>query len=321
MKIMAVLFTLLGAVSSFGDAAFIDFDLKLVFPQELGGLAFEHVEKYNNEAFGYTVFYESDDGLKAEATVYDLGQGTIPDGHEGKAVNLVFESVESLLEKRIEGEAIANVRKRGSTVVPKKGDIRFANTVFQYSEPPDDPTKRIQSVYVTGTHGNLLKLDFRFDMVEGKRATAVSQKMLLQLINMVQAEPAEQELLMAACDALIHDPAGYGGRTAAQRVLAKTQTLGGLNVHTRFFSWPDGYRKPKTADLLVAAYFAGMLKVVVPQQLEEGGEYEAFVALLQAYEAMRAKDQIEALPELDEWAKNPDKKALFEKFLEEGPYK
>ena len=76
-----------------------------------------------------------------------------------------------------------------------------------------------------------------------------------------------------------------GGLTAAQHLLAKTKTMGNLNVYTHLFVWPTGYySKPKNADLLIAGYFAGMLQVVVPKKLEE-------------------------------WAKHPDRRALFDQLL------
>jgi hypothetical protein len=317
MKVLAVLFGLIGAVSSFGTAAYVDYDLGLIFPQELGGLKYDRIEKYDNEAFGYSIFYALD-AFQAEVTVYNLGRGPIPDGYKGEAVDLVFQSVEGIQKKREEGGLIAKFRKRGNTIIPTKGDFRFSNTVFQYSENPEKPVPMVQSVYVTGTHENLLKLDLKFGVIASKEARTRSQQMLIQLIKLCKAEPDDDTLLMAACEALILDPGGVGGRMAAQRVLAKTQTLGDLNVYTFLFVWPDGYRKPKNADLLVAAYFAGMLQVVVPQKLTAGGEYEAFVAMLKAYEAMRAADEIEAIEKFDEWLKVPDKKALHEELYKEA---
>lgn len=320
MKWMGVLLSLLGLQTAMAGSAFVDFDLGLVFPQELGGMVYDHSEKYSNESFGYSLVYKKGNSFEAAVAVYNLGRTAIPDGHEGDGIDLVFQSVENDLKRKQEGGAISSLRKRGTAAVPKKGDVRFANLVFQYQQPRvvegvSNRVQRIQSTYVTGTHANFLRIDFTFDVAESAAARTMSQHLLLKLIETIQATPGEEAQLMAACDALLVDPAGYGGRSAAQRVVAKAQTMGDLNVYTHLFVWPDGYRKPKTADLLIAAYFAGMLQVVVPQKLDAGGEYEAFAAMLKAYEAMRSRDQIEAIAEFDEWVANPDKKALFEKLL------
>lgn len=321
MKRIAAL--LLIAQAAWAGPAFVDFDLGLVFPAELGGLAYDRTEKYSNEDFGYSVFYRRGETFEASATIYTLGRTAIPDGHAGDGINLVVQSVEGLLKRDQEQGAKSALRKRGTAVSPAKGRIQFASTVFQYEEPRlvdgvSNAVQRIHAVYVTGQRSRFIKLDFAFDLVENAAAGGMSQKMVEELIGMLSKTPDEEALLMAACDALILDPCGHGGRTAAQRVLAKTQTMDNLNVYPFLFAWPDGYSKPKTADLLVAAYFAGMLQVVVPQKLDVGGEYEGFLALLKAYEAMRAKDEIEALPQLDEWLKVGDKKALLEQLRAEA---
>ncbi len=269
---------------------------------------------------GYSLFYQQGENFSAEVTVYNLGRGASPDGRSGAGIDLVIESVAGGLKQLQGQEKIYSVRKKAITEIPKKGNIRFSNVVFQYIQPRlvegrTNRISRVKSVYVTGSHENFIKLDFTFDKLEGKKAVAQSQQMLIQLIGLLKAQPTEDELLMAACDALVFDPAGYGGRTAAQRILMKTQELDNLNVYTHLFVWPTGYSKPPTADLLVAAYFAGMLKVVVPQQLDEGGEYEGFLYLLKAYEAMREHQQIESIAQLDEWVQTTDKKALFNHLL------
>lgn len=314
-----VLFWTVGLTNVFADTAFIDFDLGLVFPQKLGGMMCDRVEKYDNGALGYTVFYGQGD-FSAEISVYNLGREAIADGHARDNVSVVFQSVEGLQKRDQEQGEISNVRKRGSVVVPQKGDIQFANTVYQYLVPrvADGLTNsipRIQSVYVTGALNNFFKVQFHFDVDKNKQARAMADGMVGKLVSMMKAKPSAEELLLAACDATLYNPADYGGRTAAQYVFSKAQAMGNLNVYTHLFVWPDGYRKPKTADLLIAAYFAGMLKVVVPQQLEAGGEHEAFAAMLQAYSAMRERDDIESIPQLDEWVEAPDKRVLFDELL------
>jgi hypothetical protein len=320
MKWMLVLLGLMGIQGALADAAFVDFDLGLIYPQELGGMACLQVEKYENEALGYSIFFERGEPFSTEVSVYTLERKVIADGHSPSDVAVVFESVKSALDRELDDELITNFRKKGSAVVPKKGAIQFANTVYQYSEPREvegvsSAVPRILSVYALAAHNNFFKIQFRFDVAEAKQARAMSEKLIMQLIQTIQAGHSDDELLLAGCEALIHNPADYAGRIAGQQVWGRAQTMGELNVYTHLFVWPDGYRKPKNADLLTAAYFAGMLQVVIPQNLAAGGEREGFIAMLKAYENMRSREDIDSIPQLDEWAKTPDKKALFEELL------
>jgi len=311
------LFLLAGlTVSVDAKSAFIDFEQGWVFPQELGGLAYSSTEKYDNSDLGYTVFYELGDSLEAIVSVYNLGHESIPTGYQGEGVDLVFESVKGLLDLQQKQTKISGLKIRGTTIVPKNGAIRFMSTVYQYMEPALTGVQKIRSVYVVGTHNNFLKLEFTFDLLDGKKARQIADQMIFQLTEMIQAgQLSEQELLLACCEAFLYDPGGYGGRTAAQFLMGKAQAMEYLNVYTHLFVWPDGYRKPQNSDLLIAAYFAGMLQVVVPQQLEEGGEFEGFIAMLEAYQVLRSKEQIDAIADFDEWGPLPDKKALFNQLL------
>jgi hypothetical protein len=310
----------LAGLQAMADTAMVDLGLGLVFPQELGGMTCRKVEKYNNEDLGYSLFYTREGGFDAEVSVFTFGRESIPDSYQAADLDVVFKGVESWKERQAEGGVISNVRKRGGTEVPRSGEIRFANVVFQYSEAREEDGRtnsvpRILSVYATAAHNRFFKIQFNFDVAGNRDARAMSERLIEQMVKTIQAGQTEDELLLAACDALLNDPSGYGGRSAAQHIWARAQTMGDLNIYTHLFVWPDGYRKPKNADLLIAAYIAGMLKVVVPQKLDAGGEKEAFIAMLQAYGNMRARDDIEAIPEFDEWAKHPDKRALFDELL------
>jgi hypothetical protein len=299
----------------------VDFDLGLVFPDKLGGLSFDRVEKYNNADLGYSVFYKKSDTFGMDLSVYNLGSASIPDGIQQEQVDRIVRNAETRLKWRQKSGEISNLQKRGTTVVPKKGEIKFSNTVFQYKEfrlleGTTHTVQKIHSVYVTGARGNFIKMEFAFDLIENKVARSVSKRMVQQVIEILKTRLDEEGLLMAACDAAVHDPAGHGGRTAAQHLMAKAKTMENLNIYPHLFVWPtDYYSKPKNADLLVAAYFAGMIKVVVPQNLDEGGEREGFASMLAAYQALRAKEQIKSIPQFDEWSKVPDKNALFERLL------
>lgn len=317
---------LLCGASSFAGA-FVDSELDIIFPKELGGMEFDQAVKYDAESFGYSISYKHGEFFTASVTICDLGLESIPDGYKGEGVNLVFKGVESERKLRVQNFEISKPRKRGAVVVPQKGATRFSNLVFQHMEPRvvADATRsvpRIQSVYVTAIHDRLVKLDFAFDVADGTQARAMSEQMVSQLITMLQSRPSEQELLLAACDALLLDPSGYGGRTAGKIVLAKAETMGDLVVYPKLFAWPTSYyNRPRKSELLTASYFAGMLQVVVPQQLTSGGEFEGFIAMLSAYDVMRAKGEIVSINRLDEWGAVADKKVLFDQLMVEFSYR
>ena len=303
------------SLSAGADSAFVDLEHSWFFPQKLAGVSFDTIEKYDNTDLGCNIYYGDGDTFQAVVSVYTLGRTSIPDGFKGEAIEMALESEASLLQLRQKQEQISGLKKRGTTVVPKQGDIQFVSVVYQYADIDTNTGQKIQASYVTGIRNTFVKLQFTFNLLDGSRAQPVANEMIAQLIAMFKTEPDEQEVLMACCSAFLNDPAGYGGRTAARYLMGKAQAMENLNVYTHLFVWPDGYSKPKNADLLIAAYFAGMLPVVVPQQLDEGGEFEAFTAMLGAYQTLRAKEEINAISELDDWVKHTDKRALFDQLL------
>ena len=298
-------------------SAFIDFERGWVFPKELGGLKYRVVEKYEEASLGYSVFYrEKRTSFLAEVIVCDLGLGSIPDGWVGEAVATVLKDVETELEWQRKNGKIKNLKKRGSAVVPKEGAVRFSSSVFQYVEKGGAMAPVFRATYVTAIQNHFVKLKFTFSQADAGAAKAMAGKMVAQLAEMLANPPDAQELLLASCSVFLDDPAGYGGRLAARYLMAKAQAMDDLNVYTHLFAWPTGYwSKPKNADLLIVAYFAGMLQVVVPQQLDCGGEFEAFSAMLDTYELLRTKEQIDDIPKIGEWAKHSDRRALYDELL------
>lgn len=324
MKWIGLFLAVIGVQSAMGEAAFVDIELKRVYPRPLAGLAFDVAEKYN-EAFGYSLFYSRGADFKLELSVYDLERGAIETGHDVDGIALVLDYLESELNKQLQNEAITDLRKRGVSVVPAKGETQFSNVIFQYSTEQEidgqlKPVSRVRSIYVTGAHNNFFVAKLDWNAAEGKTAKGVVEKLVEQLAEIIDNTPDDKEMLLAACEAAIRDPASYAGQVSAQYVVQVAQAQGNLQVYEGLFAWPDGYRKPKNADLLVAAYFAGMLQVVVPEDLGSGGGAEAFDAMLRAYETMRANNQIQSITQLDEWLKVSDTAERYKKALIDCEY-
>jgi len=317
MKRMGGLLALGFALTAGADPGFIDFERNWIFPGKLGGMKYDTVEKYEDTSLGYSVFYrERRTSFQAEISVCTLGYDPIPDGYEGEAIDAVLKGVGSELEWRQKNKKINRLKKRGTSVVPKDGDLRFASVVYEYAESGRTAKPMIFSTYVTGIQNRFIQIRFTFSPEEGAAAKAIEEEMLSQIAKMVSTPPAEKELLLASCSIFLDDPSSYGGRLAARHLTAKAQAMDNLNVYTHLFAWPTGYySKPKNSELLIVGYFAGMLQVVVSQNLEEGGEYEAFLAMLKTYETLRKKEQIKSIEKFDEWLAAPDKKALYEKLL------
>ncbi len=306
------------AFAGVDGSAFIDFERGWVFPQELGWLKYDASEKYEESSLGYSVFYrENKSSFRAEVSVYDLGLGSIPDGWGGEAVAGVLKNVKTELEWKSKNGKIKKLRKRGGVVVPRKGVVRFASSIFQYTEE-GGATPVFRATYVTALQNHFVQLRLTFDLADAGKAEKVADRMVGQLAKLLTNPPDAQALLLASCSVLLNDPSCHSGRLAAKYLMAKAQTMDNLSVYTHLFVWPtDYYSKPKNADLLIAAYFAGMLQVVVPQQLDCGGEFEAFSAMLDAYEILRAKEQIGDIPKIGEWAKHSDRRALYDELLVE----
>ena len=304
------------ASSAEADSALVDFERKWIFPQDLGGLKYVISEKYEEEDFGYRVVYRSGESLEAEVTIYDLGREAIPNGCKGEGIDVVLQTVEDALKLRLNHGEIESLKKRHTGMVSKEGVLKFATVVSRYKDA-DPPNKdKMQATYVTGIRGQFVRLQFTFDRAKRGKAQIMANEMMAQLSGMVMAQPSDEELLLASCSVFLADPASYGGLTAARYLMDKANTMGNLNVYTHLFVWPTGYwSKPKNANLLIAAYFAGMLQVVVPQKLDEGGEFEAFSAMLDAYGILRAKEQVDDIPKIGEWAENPDRRALYDQLL------
>ncbi len=300
------------------DPAHVDFDRKWIFPQELGGLKYETSEKYEEDDFGYRIIYRAGEAFEAEINIYDLGQEAIPNGCKGEGIDMVLQSVEEDLQLRLKHGEIENLKKLRKGVIPRKGTFKFATVVSSYKEAEAEPAgaRKLQATYVTGIRNQFIRLRFTYDYATKLNAQKATNRMIAQLIKMATARPGDEEILLASCSVFLNDPASYGGLTSAQYLMAKAQAMGNLNVYTHLFVWPTGYySKPKNAELLIAAYFAGMLQVVVPQKLDEGGEFEAFSAMLDVYGILLAKEQIGEIPKIGEWAANPDKRALYDQLL------
>ncbi|MEN7972353.1 MAG: hypothetical protein ABFR47_00810 [Verrucomicrobiota bacterium] len=307
------------ALADGAGTALVDFERGWFFPQNLGGLKYVSADKFEEKDFGYRIIYRDGEAFEAEINVYDLGQESIPNGWKGEGIDLVLRTVEDDLQLRQKHGELEDLKKLRTTVTPKTGTIQFATVVSCYKDMVGEaPEKKIQATYVTGIRNQFIRLRFTFDQDKSKKANVAVKKILAQLTEMATARPEEDETLLASCSVFLNDPASYGGLTAAQYLMAKAKTMGNLNVYNHLFVWPTGYySKPKNADLLIAGYFAGMLQVVVPQKLDEGGEFEAFSAMVDTYKVLRSKEQIAEISKLDEWAKHPvaDRRALYDKLL------
>lgn len=316
MKPLGWLLIWIGMGSAQAGEAVIDFDRNWIFPQSLGGLDYVISEKYEVKDLGYRILYRSGEPFEAEVTLLDLGYESIPTGCKGAGVDVILQRTNETLALRTDRGEIEGVKKMTSRVVAKKGLLQFASVVFAYTALEEPEKKKLQATYVTGFKNTLIVLRFTFDREHASKATPMAHQMMLQLTQLATAEPSADRLLMASCSVFLNDPYSYGGLSSAQYLMAKATETGDLNVYPELFAWPTGYwGKPKNADLLVAAYFAGMLQVIVPQHLDEGGEVEGFSAMLDTYQTLRAKEQIKVIAQFDKWVQSSDRKALFEQIL------
>ncbi len=304
------------AFSTGADPALVDFERNWIFPQELGGLKYEVSEKYETADLGYRILYRKGESFEAEVAIYDLGREAIPNGGKGEGIDRVLQSVEDDLQLRLKYRELDALKKLKTRIVSKEKILRFATAKSTYTETAPPNTKKVQAIYVTGIQNQFVRLRFTFDWRKRGSALEMANQMMAQLTKTTTAQPKEEELLMASCSTFLNDPYSYGGLSSAKYLMDKAKEMDNLGVYTHLFVWPMEYwDKPENADLLVAAYFAGMLQVVVPQKRDEGGDFEAFEAMLNTYETLRSKDQVGDIAKIEEWAKHPDRRALYEKLL------
>ena len=304
------------ALAAAADPAFIDFEQSWILPQDFGGLKYEISEKYEEEAFGYRVLYRDGESFEAEVTIYDLEYDSITNGCTGERIDGVLRGMEEALELRKKRGEITDLKKLRTAVTPKGENLQFATVIFVYKDLEAEGAKKLQTIYLTGIQNQFLRLQFTFDQAKKAKALERVNKMISGLSKMATAQPSQEEILLGACSVFLNDPYSYGGLSSAKYLMGKTKEVGDLSVYTHLFVWPTGYwSKPKNADLLIAAYFAGMLQVVIPQKLDEGGDFEAFSAMLDTYKVLRSKEQIDDIPKIGEWAENPDRRALYDQLL------
>jgi len=306
--------------SADSKAAFFHAEYQWIYPQKLGGMDYIKLEKYREKEFGYKVFYKKDDTFYANITVYNMGHDTIPDGCTNAVVLERFRGVKLELDRRVKQGQIKDLKEVGPIFVPKTGKRKFALTSFYYKMNEENIEKQkryFRLIYLMGTKNNFFKVDFFFDYPRRKEAKEASQQLVRQLLHMMDSKPDDSQILQASYEALLYDPAGYGGKKAANYFFNKANPMLGLNIYTFIFVWDKSGSPPKNSPLIMAGYFAGMLKTILPKKLEEGGEVEAFTTMLKVYEVMRKKNDIVAIPELDRWVAAPDKKAVLIKLLAE----
>jgi len=301
-------------------AAFFDDEYQWIYPQKLGGMDFIKLEKYREKAFGYKVFYKKDDTFYANISVYDMGYNKIPSGWTNEVVLKCVDSVRVELNRRVKQEQIKDLKEVGPVFVPKNGKRKFALTSFYYKMNEEEIEKQkryFRLIYLVGIKNKFFKVDFFFDYLRRKEAKKASEQMVSQLLHMMDFKPNDMQILQASYEALMYDPAGYGGKKAANYFFNKANPMLGLNIYTFLFVWEKSGSAPANAPLIMAGYFAGMLKEILPKKLEEGGELAAFTTMLKVYKIMREKNEITAIPQLDRWVAASDKKALLIKLLAE----
>ena len=313
--------SVLGAWGARGGAAFVDPEAKWIFPNRIDAFSFVGAEKYREAISGYSLFYSNAVPASLEISVCTLDVAEIPDGWEGKAIDRAFQIEEATLALQERRNAIFSLKKPNASILPPKASVRFAVKRYAYSEfregDGDKPTPVIRLLCVTGRSGRFVRLVFSYAEKDEANLRAVLKATIARMAEIVSGPADDDSLVLAACEVQLRDPMSSGGKMAARIVLERAEKESDrLGFYPDLFAWPkDRWRKPDNADLLVIAYTAGVLKTILPEGKSEGGEFEGFLAMLDAYGIMRAKDQIQAIPKLDEWRKAPDKKALFEKLL------
>jgi len=311
---LVLLLSFLGLpILSQATPSMIDFEHQWCFPHELSGFKFLGAEKYKDVDQGYTLYYgTAEEGSVLEVSVLNQGLDAIPDGCKSTEIETFLKSEEKKLKWKADQKQLTHFSRLKDVVAPPKKPIAFRCACFEYTEA-ETPTEFMHKVVgATGNQNHFVV--FRY--ITTNEVLTTTTEISSALGEMLSEHPDKDQVLLDACSIFLESPSSFPGIISAQYLMGQAQNMDNLNVYPQFFVWPKSYyEKPRNADLLIAAYFAGVLQVVIPAHLDEGGEYEGFIAMLNTYEKLRQTDQIKSIEELDKWLKTSDKKALFEEVI------
>ena len=317
-KIGLLLFiTFLGmAVTTNATPSMVDFERQWIFPKELAGFKFLGAEKYQDADRGYNLYFGSEEkGAVLELSVFDQGLKSIPEGCKSNEIKTLLKTSEDELIWKKNQKKLKCVKRQKDFIFPRTAPS-FCCAHFEYAMI-NQPTQTVHKVVgATGSKNQFMVFRYVFDET-GKDDLRVKIPQISTTLSKILSEkPDEDNLLLSACGIFLESPSSFPGIFSAQYLMGHAQNMDNLNVYPQFFVWPKSYyAKPRNADLLIAAYFAGVLQVVIPAHLDEGGEFEGFIAMLNTYKKLRQADQIKSIETLDQWIEEADKKALFEKVI------
>jgi hypothetical protein len=287
----------------------VDAENGWIFPKTLGGLRFRTLEKYEEDNLDYKLVYQKRrSSCEVEVSVYKKGDAEEPD--------MILKRVEAQLEWRQQSGKIFQLKQRGEAPLPENCSAKIQSVIFEYKARDYPKMSVFKSVYAIVSKGRSVVVSLTFEQKDKEQGKEILNQLARDPLAFLEANPSKKELVLSACTVFEKKPASYQGLVAAQYIMAFAQQMDNLNVYTQFFVWPTGaYSKPENSDLLIAGYFAGMLQVVVAKELDCGGEYEAFVSMLNTYKTLKRKDQVDEIPELEKWIKAPDTQKLYNQLL------
>ena len=293
----------------------VDMEAELIFPMKLSGMITLEPHFYDNPDLGYSLRYAKDEWSKVDIYVYNLGLPEIPNGPNSEAVKKESRSVSRIISSMQDDDRYTNVKKLGKTTTPMSGKTRFIKESYQYTQ---DGSGRLSESYITGYNNHFIKIRFTYAEKRRSEAKKVAKELLEGLVGLMESNHDEKTMALAAISVFLSDPSSKAARASIQGAVdyAIETEVFTISIPAEIFPWTGNEVEIENSELLITAYFAGVMSFIVPNELDRGGEVEGFTEMLTTYQALREKDEIQKISELDAWLLEDDKMALFHRIAD-----
>ncbi|HUS45606.1 MAG TPA: hypothetical protein VM219_06195 [Phycisphaerae bacterium] len=188
---------------------YVEPETGIVFPQRLGVLVLQGVQKYEEAGLGISVAYDCSDPIRVvvDIYIYDFGRKDIGTGVESEAVKQHFGEVQGHLHAMEERGRYKTVKKLSEeSVSVQVGDkpLALLHAIFEYTNVPapgsDAPERPVKShILLTGFKDRFLKVRFTYPQAkkaDGDKVFAEFLPILGQMLSSAGAgagSPSEPE--------------------------------------------------------------------------------------------------------------------------------
>lgn len=173
----------------------------MIFPERLGTLKRDEVQKYDKPELGVRIRYSGPASLKTDVYLYtaglkDLGTGT---GAAGVLSNFK-ESQDAILqmEKRGDYRSVTKISEKPVSFVTPSGKLPALSACYEYVQSNDvaagNTGKRVSYLIVTAYHGLLFKIRFTFMETDRSAGEKAMKAFLSDCGKLMRLEPTTKKI-------------------------------------------------------------------------------------------------------------------------------